>query len=210
MRMKEDAMLNGQLKPAYNIQFSVDAEYVVWITAGPQPTDTLTLIPFLKEQEQYFQHRYQQVVADSGYESEENYLYLEGQHQQAFIKPSNYEKGKTRNYRKDIGRRENMVYDATSDCYQCAAGKLLTRGRTYHRRSRSGFLSEVTCYSCKECQGCALKSQCIKGNNCKLALEYRNKHFEVSKYFQQKRAEALTKITSAEGILLRMNRSIQS
>jgi len=40
MRMKEDAMKNGQLKPAYNIQFGVDSEYVVWITAGPQPTDT--------------------------------------------------------------------------------------------------------------------------------------------------------------------------
>jgi transposase len=51
MRMKEDAMKNGQLKPAYNIQFGVDAEYVVWITAGPQPTDTTTLIPFLNEGE---------------------------------------------------------------------------------------------------------------------------------------------------------------
>ena len=47
MRMKEDAMKNGQLKPGYNIQFGVDAEYIVWISAGPQPTDTTTLIPFL-------------------------------------------------------------------------------------------------------------------------------------------------------------------
>jgi len=57
MRMKEDAMKNGQLKPAYNIQFGVDAEYVVWITAGPQPNDTTTLIPFLNEQETFFPYR---------------------------------------------------------------------------------------------------------------------------------------------------------
>lgn len=88
MRMKENAMKNGQLKPAYNIQFGVDAEYVVWITAGPQPTDTTTLIPFLNEQETFFPYRYNKVVADSGYKSEENYLYLESHGQAGYIKPS--------------------------------------------------------------------------------------------------------------------------
>ena len=36
MRMKEDAMLNGQLKPAYNIQHGVDSEYITWIDISPQ------------------------------------------------------------------------------------------------------------------------------------------------------------------------------
>ena len=49
MRMKEDAMGNGQLKPAYNLQHGVDSEYITWLTIGPQPTDTTTLIPFLKD-----------------------------------------------------------------------------------------------------------------------------------------------------------------
>ena len=30
--MKEDAMKNGQLKPAYNVQHGVDAEYITWLT----------------------------------------------------------------------------------------------------------------------------------------------------------------------------------
>ena len=77
MRMKEDAMKNGQLKPAYNIQYGTDSEFVTWATVGPQPTDTTTLIPFLQELERYTNKRYCNVVADSGYESEENYLYLE-------------------------------------------------------------------------------------------------------------------------------------
>ena len=51
MRMKEDAMLNGQLKPAYNIQHAVDSEYITWIDISPRPTDTCTLIPFLKDME---------------------------------------------------------------------------------------------------------------------------------------------------------------
>ena len=51
MRMKEDAMLNGQLKPAYNLQHGVDSEYVTWLDTSSRPTDTRTLIPFLKDME---------------------------------------------------------------------------------------------------------------------------------------------------------------
>ena len=46
MRLKEDAMLNGQLKPAYNLQHGVDSEYITWLDISPHPTDTSTLIPF--------------------------------------------------------------------------------------------------------------------------------------------------------------------
>ena len=210
MRMKEDAMKNGQLKPAYNIQFGVDSEYVVWITTGPQPTDTTTLIPFLESLKQTVGHVYPNVVADSGYESEENYLYLEKNEQAAYVKPSNYEQRKTRKYRTDIGRRENMLYDAESDSYLCSTQKKIIKTGTRKAKSKTGYISEKTCYTCEECNGCPLKTKCIKGNNSKLPLEERSKHFEVSKIFQQKREEAQMRITAEEGKMLRMNRSIQS
>nr|WP_163216190.1 hypothetical protein [Clostridium thermarum] len=57
MRLKEDAMKNGQLKPAYNLQHGVDSEYIVWLTVGDQPTDTNTLIPFLKSMEETLDFR---------------------------------------------------------------------------------------------------------------------------------------------------------
>lgn len=53
MRMKEDAMKNGQLKPAYNLQYGVDSEFVVWAAAGSQTTDTPMLIPFLTDMGRY-------------------------------------------------------------------------------------------------------------------------------------------------------------
>ena len=87
MRMKEDSMGNGQLKPAFNLQHGVDSEYIVWLTVGPQPTDTTTLIPFLKETEEYLAFKYQKIIADAGYESEENYVFLDTNQQLAFIKP---------------------------------------------------------------------------------------------------------------------------
>lgn len=64
MRMKEDAMKNGPLKPAYNVQHGVDAEYILWLTVGLQPTDTTTLIPFLKSMEQNLNFKYLNIVAN--------------------------------------------------------------------------------------------------------------------------------------------------
>ena len=70
-------MLNGQLKPAYNLQHAVDSEYIVWADISAHPTDTLTLKPFLKDIEENLLYKYREIVADAGYESEENYLYIE-------------------------------------------------------------------------------------------------------------------------------------
>ena len=122
MRMKEDAMLNGQLKPAYNLQHGVDSEYITWLDISSQPTDTNTLIPFLKDMESNLTFKYKEIVVDAGYESEENYGFLEENNQLAYIKPQNYEISKTRKYGMDIGRMENMKYDEEKDCYTCKNG----------------------------------------------------------------------------------------
>lgn len=123
MRMKEDAMLNGQLKPGYNIQFAVDAEYVVWTGESPWPTDVKTLIPFLEDLREHLGSNYRKIVADAGYESEENYEYLLKNGMISFIKPNNYEISKKHSFQNAIWRRENMAYDAATDSYLCANGK---------------------------------------------------------------------------------------
>ena len=210
MRMKEDAMGNGQLKAGYNLQHGVDSEYITWLTIGPQPTDTTTLIPFLKDMENYLSFKYSKIVADAGYESEENYLFLEQNGQIAFIKPANYEISKTRKYQKDIGRIENMEYDEKADCYHCKNGKALIVTGVKKEKTKTGYIRERTLYSCEDCSNCPYKAECIKGNNCKTPLEERTKHLQVSKRFNQYRKENLERITSDEGCQLRMNRSIQA
>ena len=77
MRMKEDAMLNGQLKPGYNIQIGTENRYIIGFTVHPNPTDTKTFIPHLKYIEEKLGFLPKNIVADSGYGSEENYEYLE-------------------------------------------------------------------------------------------------------------------------------------
>ena len=186
MRMKEDAMLNGQLKPAYNLQHGVDSEYITWLDISPRPTDTRTLIPFLKDMELYLPFKYQEIVADAGYESEENYLFLEENGQLAYIKPQNYEISKTRKYRQDIGRMENMKYDEKADCYYCKNGQVLTVQYEKREKTASGYRRTVTVYRSNGCSGCPFKTDCIKGNNCKIPMEDRQKVLYVSKKNERK------------------------
>ena len=210
MRLKEDAMLNGQLKPAYNLQHGVDSEYITWLDISPRSTDTRTLIPFLKDMELYLPFQYQEIVADAGYESEENYLFLEENGQLAYIKPQNYEISKTRKYRQDIGRMENMTYDEKADCYYCKNGQVLTVQYEKREKTASGYRRTVTVYRSNGCSGCPFKTDCIKGNNCKTPMEDRQKVLYVSKKMKEKRQETLERITSDYGTQLRMNRSIQA
>lgn len=171
---------------------------------------TPTLKPFLMEMGEHLTFKYNKIVADAGYESEENYAFIENEGQIAFIKPSNHEITKKRKYKNDISRVENMDYDASTDTYLCENGKRLEVIGTINRKSKSGYILEKTRYECHECSGYQYKEQCIKGCNSKTPLELRNKRLEVSKRFMKYRKEDLTRITSNEGIDLRINPSIQA
>ena len=48
MRMKEDAMNNGQTKPGYNKQIATENQFIIHFDFFSNPTDTLTFIPFSK------------------------------------------------------------------------------------------------------------------------------------------------------------------
>ena len=119
----------------------------------------------LKDAEQHLKFKYKNITADAGYESEENYLFLEANNQIAFIKPANYEISKTRKYKNDIGKIENMEYDKISDFYTCKNNRKLTVSHIRHNKTKTGYVSEKTIYTCENCSDCPCKSDCIKGNN---------------------------------------------
>jgi len=48
MRMKEDHMRNGQLKPGYNAQVASEGGYIVGVMLSQERSDVSTLIPFLE------------------------------------------------------------------------------------------------------------------------------------------------------------------
>jgi transposase len=201
MHMKEDHMRNSQLKPGYNIQIGVEGEYIVGLDISSERSDQLTLIPFLEKLSKNLTKKFEKVTADAGYESEENYMYLEENKQAPFIKPQTYESMKKRSFKNIISRRENMAYDEEKDEYTCHNNKKLMPIGKKTRKSKSGYEAEVTVYECEGCGDCKHKAKCTKSKG--------NKRLDVSKNFIKKRMKSLENITSSEGVLLRTNRSIQ-
>lgn len=204
MHMKDDHMRNSQLKPGYNVQIGVSGEYIVGVDISSERSDQLTLIPLLERMEKGLGQKHEAIVADAGYESEENYTYLENHKQRCFIKPQNYEKSKSRKYRNNKYLKENMLYDAETDSYTCPAGRRISAAYEHIRKSASGFESMVTRYQCESCTDCILRDKCFRSK-----YPDKNREFDVSKIFLRQRQHAKEQITSQEGILLRINRSIQ-
>jgi hypothetical protein len=129
-------------------------------------------------------------------------LPFENQDRVCYIKPQNYEKSKTRKFKSNMHLRENMAYDAEKDEYTCPNQKKLRAVYTGKRKSKSGFESEITYYECENCEGCPFKKQCTRAKG--------NRKMSLSKEFLRQREQSRQRITSPMGILLRMNRSIQS
>lgn len=210
MRMKDDHMKNGQLKAGYNVNVATVSEFIVGNYVSADRTDTKTFIPFMDKLLKKYPVK--RATLDSGYESEENYHYAEEYEQLSlFVKPANHEQKKKRKYRTDIGRRENMAYDKEKDEYTCAQGKKLKAVDVRKRKSENGYEQEVTIYECESCAGCPVKEKCIRQKiTDKIPFEERKKRLNVSKYFVAQRERMEEKICTEEGILMRMNRSIQA
>ncbi len=149
MRMKEDHMLNGQLKPAYNVQIAVENYFIVHGFVSNDRTDYNTLIPVLE------------VTADSGYCSEKNLLYLKQNGIASYIKLQDHEKRKTRAWKKDISRYYNMTTRIFEDehYYICHDGRELRHIRT-ESREPDGYTQTWEVYGCADCSGCEHKSCC--------------------------------------------------
>lgn len=201
MHLKEDHMRNSQLKPAYNVQLAVEGEYITGVSVSSERSDQLTLIPLLERMEENLGVEYEDVTADAGYESEENYTYFENKGQDCYIKPQNYERSKSKKFKSNMSLRENMAYDIEKDEYTCQNGKKLKAIYQGKRTSKSGYESEITYYECESCDGCKYKDTCTRSKG--------NRKMQVSKKFIEQREKSLENITSPMGILLRTNRSIQ-
>ena len=55
--------------------------------------------------------KYENIIADAGYASEEYYTYLELQGQRAYIKPAGYEVRKKKKFKNDIYREVFLIFN---------------------------------------------------------------------------------------------------
>ena len=121
------------------------------------------------------------------------------------LKPNHYESSRTKKYREQIGRAENMAYYGPEDYYLCKLGRMVVNVGTSTEHSKDGTTREVTRYRCEDCHGCPYRAAC-----CKAKDPEQRKELVVCREFSDYREASQKRITSEEGKILRMNRSIQA
>jgi transposase len=162
MRMKEDHGGKGQPKPGYNVQVGTENGFVVGYDVFSNPTDTKTFKPHLKRQKKRLGVPPKAVIADAGYGSEENYVYLENQKSVAVIKYNTYHKEKNAKWQADTTKSENWEYNKKEKYYICPNGRKLRYKKTEKRKNDSGYTITVGIYECDSCKYCRIKKQCTK------------------------------------------------
>ena len=202
MRMKEDAMNNGQTKPGYNLQISAENQFITDFALFPNPTDTLTLIPFLKSFLNRYGHFPSTAVADSGYGSEENYRYMEESGIDAYVKYNRFHIEHRPQYKPNPFQHDNLHYNASEDYYVCPMGQHMTRVGTSHSKTASGYRSENAQYRAQNCQGCPLRCLCYKAKADQRTIEVNHR---LNRY--KRKAREL--LTSEEGYKHRGRRCIE-
>jgi len=210
MRMKEYHMLNGQLKPAYNVQIAVENYFIVHSYVSSDRTDYNTLIPVLEKHQKAFGDTLEAVTADSGYCSEKNLMYLEKNGIQSYIKLQDPEKRKTRAYKDEIGKYYNMTYAVFEDehDYICHDGRELRHIRR-ESREQAGYTQTLEVYECADCSGCEHKTKCLYKYDAEKKPD-RSKVMKINERWEKLKEETNANIQSETGILKRQTRSIQT
>ena len=202
MRMKEDAMNNGQTKPGYNLQIGTENQFITDFGLFPNPGDTLTMMSFLGS----FSSRYSrvpgEVCADSGYGSEENYAFMEANGMEAYVKYNYFHKEQKRDFRNDIFRLENLFYNAEKDYFVCPMGQHMERVGTKHERTEGGYVSMSAVYRAQRCDGCPLRWGCHKRRQGEREMTVNHQLLEY-------RRKARERLTSEKGLEHRSKRPIE-
>jgi transposase len=210
MRMKDDHMMNGQLKPAYNVQIAVENYFIIHTNISNDRSDYNTLIPILEKHKKAFGKYPEEITADSGYCSEQNLSFLKEQGIKSYIKLQAHEKMKKRAYKEDIGKYYNMSHIVEEDIhyYRCHDGRPLEHIRT-ETREQNGFTRTFEVYGCDDCNGCDHKAKCLYKYNEELHFN-KNKTMTINENWEELKAETHENIQSEKGILNRQIRSIQT
>ena len=201
MRMKEDAMLNGQLKPGYNVQISTENQFITNFGIYQRPADTLTMISYLESFRARYGIQSQEIVADSGYGSEENYEYMFAGGITPYVKYNMFHVEQRRNYRNNPFRVSNLFYNPDDDFYVCPMGQKMKFVRQEKRYTSSGYHQTVSIYRASRCEGCPLRGQCHK-SKC-------DRQIEVNHTLDDYKARARELLTSEQGLKHRSKRPIE-
>ena len=201
MRMKEDHMRNGQLKAAYNVQISTENQIITHFSVHQKSTDYTTLESHLEGFKNAYQKNSQQVIADAGYGSEQNYQMLDKQGVDFFIPYNMYRIEQTRKYQKNLFHAQNLFYNKELDFLVCPMGQRMEKIYTKQSKTTTGFLQEHSVYQAQNCQGCPMRGQCFNAKG--------NRRIEINHNLQRLKAKARENLESEIGKAIYSRRCVE-
>ena len=198
MRMKEDHMRNGQLKPGYNPQVSTNRQFILNYTLHQCAGDTSTY-PLHMEDFHSLYGRYPDIsVCDAGYGSEENYLYAFRHGIETFIKYNYFHKEQKRSFRNDPFLSANFYYNEETDGMYCPMGQRMKRLSDVKRTTDNGFVRTISRYRARNCKGCPLRCRCHRSRSERIV--------QVNHRLRKIKEREREKLLSAEGLKYRSQR----
>ena len=204
MRMKEDHLGTGQLKPAYNVQISTNNQFIADYSIHSNPGDTVTLPGHLEQIMADYGVMPEVVTADAGYGSEQNYQLLEDLEIKGYVKHSYFDKDQSeaaRNKRPFIAER--LYYNSEKDCYICPMGQQMENVGSHKKVTVGGYEQTITRYRAKRCEGCPLRGACYKSKEDR-------REIDINHNLNRLKATVNKLLTSAEGIRYQKQRGIDA
>ena len=210
MRMKDDHMMNGQLKPAYHVQIAVENYFIIHGYVSNDRTDSNILIPVIQKHIHIFGEILKETTADSGYCSEKNLRFLKRHNIESYIMLQDHEQRKTRAYKENMGKYYNMTTRIFEDerYYICHDGRELRHIPT-EKKEREGYTQTLEVYGCADCSGCKHKEKCLYKYNPEKDAD-KNKVMKIKERWEEMKEKPHANIQSEKGILNRQIRSIQT
>lgn len=202
MRMKDDHMRNGQLKPAYNVQGSTQNGYVVNYTLHQTAGDSTTFIDHYQQLQSFLGTYPSIAVADSGYGSEENNQFLEDQDIENVVKFAGFHKEQRTKKPDNSDLSVNSLhYNEKENYLVCPMGQQMHFKGVKEQKSSTGFLQKVHVFEAINCHSCPLHSRCFKSKH-----KYKNREVTINLNAKRLRNKARKNLLSKEGEKLRKQR----
>lgn len=204
MRMKDDHMKNGQLKPAYNIQIGTSDQFIINYTIDQSTVDAPVFVSHMQDTEQVLQSIDQsmpkRVIGDAGYGYEQNYDYVEEKGMENYLKYPGFFKEQKRSFQQNAFLTANLYYNETEDYYVCPMGQRLTYWYTGKKKQKSGYESTYQAYRAQRCIDCPLRGQCYKA-------KAEQRVIRVNQNLRKHKQMAHQNLWSLRGIRLRQKRN---
>lgn len=197
MALKSDyySGLGSSMHAAYNVQIIVSSGFVVTCFTSQSRSDIRDFIPTLLKFYQYYDYYPENVCADAGYGSFENYEFLELNNMKNYVKHSSWQG--------NVSGRNPSLYRIDDGILKCLSGN---EGTKVHIEGRHPRSASTSFYRIEGCNQCEFRLFCKRFHKNK---DEDFRIFEVNEEFVRYKQESETNLLSAKGIEMRVNRSTQ-